>query len=154
MSRRQALVAGAGGVTLSFLAPAGSALAQDRDAHVDLALYPTKRIGRLSELVEGEPFAFTYPLARQPNMLVKLGEAAQHGIGPERDVVAFSVLCSHRGGSLRGRYRHDLKALGLSEAERAALLAFLDSLSGEEIIVEPPQLPKYEVLKFPMVEQW
>ncbi len=52
-----------------------------------------------------------------------------------------------------GTKSEKIKPLGLSEAERTALLAFLESLSGDEIIVEPPKLPKYEVLKFPMVEQ-
>jgi arsenite oxidase small subunit len=45
-------------------------------------------------------------------MLVKLGAPALRGVGPDQDVVAFSTLCTHMGGSLRGRYRHDLKALG------------------------------------------
>ena len=40
-----------------------------------------------------------------------------------------------------------LKPLHLTEAEKNALLAFLESLSGEEIVVEPPTLPPYDVLK-------
>ena len=40
-----------------------------------------------------------------------------------------------------------LKPLGLADAEKKALLAFLESLSGEEIAVEPPTLPAYEGLK-------
>jgi len=40
-----------------------------------------------------------------------------------------------------------LKPLHLTEDEKNALLAFLESLSGEEIVVEPPTLPPYDVLK-------
>ncbi len=39
-----------------------------------------------------------------------------------------------------------LKPLGLSDAEKQDLLAFLETLSGEEIIVAPPELPPYEVM--------
>lgn len=39
-----------------------------------------------------------------------------------------------------------IKPLGLTDAEKAALVAFLESLSGEEIIIAPPVLPEYAVL--------
>ncbi len=39
-----------------------------------------------------------------------------------------------------------LEPLGLSDAEKADLLAFLQSLSGSEIGMSPPDLPAYEVL--------
>lgn len=78
----------------------------------DLTQYPRKRVALLSKLAEGTPVSFTYPLEQQPNFLVKLGKAAQGGVGPDRDIVAFSSLCTHMGGNLRGRYRHDLGAIG------------------------------------------
>jgi len=40
-----------------------------------------------------------------------------------------------------------LKPLGLTQEEKDALVAFLASLSGEEIIRETPVLPDYEVMK-------
>ncbi len=112
MTRRSFLVSGASGAMVTLLLPELSAFAQPGVAVVDLTEYPTKKIARLSQLRNGEPHAFTYPLEKQPNFLVRLGEAAQGGVGPDRDVVAFSSLCTHMGGSLRGRYRHDLKAIG------------------------------------------
>ena len=39
-----------------------------------------------------------------------------------------------------------LKPLGLSDAEKGDLLAFLETLSGEEIIVDAPEIPAYEVM--------
>lgn len=75
-------------------------------------VYPELTVAKLSQLEEGQPVAFAYPLKQQPNMLVKLGTRAQGGVGPGEDVVAYSVLCTHMGGSLRGRYRHDTKAIG------------------------------------------
>ena len=112
MGRRAVLGASAGGAAVSVFLPTRVGAASDEGARVDLGIYPEKRIAKLSELVEGEPVAFTYPLEEQPNMLVKLGEPALRGIGPDEDIVAYSSLCTHMGGSLRGRYRHDLKALG------------------------------------------
>lgn len=40
-----------------------------------------------------------------------------------------------------------LKPLNLTDEEKAALVAFLESLSGEEIILDPPRLPEYVVMK-------
>ena len=112
LTRRDAILAGAGGVAASVLVSPDSVLAQQGATAIDVAVYPQKRLLRVSELKEGEPVAFTYPLQQQPNFVVKLGVPAQGGVGPNHDIVAFSSLCTHMGGSLRGRYRHDLKAIG------------------------------------------
>jgi arsenite oxidase small subunit len=112
LTRREALLAGAAGVAAGVLTSSDPADAQHAAAETVLSGYPQKLIARLSELGDGEPVAFTYPLEAQPNFVVKLGVPAQGGVGPDRDIVAFSALCTHMGGSLRGRYRHDLKAVG------------------------------------------
>ncbi len=112
LGRRAVLGTAAGGVAVSIFLPTDAHAANEAGARVDLGIYPEKRIAKMSELAEGAPIAFTYPLEEQPNMLVKLGEKALRGIGPDQDIVAYSSLCTHMGGSLRGRYRHDLKALG------------------------------------------
>ena len=109
LTRREALVTGACSFAAGLALPS-AAQAQTRTAA--LTVYPVKKIIRLKSLKEGEPVAFTYPLEEQPNFIVKLGAPAQGGVGPDRDIVAFSALCTHMGGSLRGRYRHDLKAIG------------------------------------------
>lgn len=107
MRRRDLLIAGAAGATAGVVAPglAAAATGERRE-------YPRLPVVRIGDLKEGEPVAFNYPLEDQPNMIVKLGKPAQGGVGPDNDIVAFSVLCTHMGGSLRGRYRHDSKAMG------------------------------------------
>lgn len=112
MSRRMALQGTAGGAMLMTFAPGDVVEAATGDADLSREIYPELRLGSLAELEEGKPMAFAYPLKHQPNMLVKLGTEGRHGIGPDRDIVAFSSLCPHMGGPLRGRYRHDVKALG------------------------------------------
>lgn len=96
---------------MSVLTPDGHAQSAE-GARANLAVYPEKTVAKLSELNEGVPLAFTYPLENNPNQLIKLGVEALRGVGPEKDIIAFSVLCTHMGGNLNGRYRHDVKALG------------------------------------------
>lgn len=54
-------------------------------------------MGSLSSVVEGEPVFFDYPLEGQSNIMVKLGERAIGGVGDDRDIVAFSNICTHMG---------------------------------------------------------
>lgn len=86
--------------------------AADNTGIVAAVRYPRLKIASLADLTEGEELAFSYPLNEQPNLLIKLGKEAQGGVGPDKDIVAFSVLCPHMGGSLRGQYQHDHAALG------------------------------------------
>lgn len=44
-----------------------------------------------------QPVYFYYPLDNTPNFLVKLGQKAAGGIGPNQDIVAFSQICQHLG---------------------------------------------------------
>jgi len=110
MRRREVLAAGAAGTAAAVLYPHVAA-AGPKTGEM-LSGYPRLKIGKLSDLKEGEPVAFNYPLDEQPNMIVKLGAEAQGGVGPANDIVAFSVLCTHMGGSLRGRYKHEFKSMG------------------------------------------
>jgi arsenite oxidase small subunit len=70
--------------------------------------YPRKLVGNLSQLKENTPVDFSYP-DNGPNsqcFIVKMdGAKAGGGIGPQRDVVAFSYLCTHQGGFLNGKYQ-------------------------------------------------
>ncbi len=70
--------------------------------------YPRKKIGRLSQLKDNQPMDFNYPDNGQNSQcfVVKMdGAKAGGGIGPQRDVVAFSYLCTHQGGFLNGKYQ-------------------------------------------------
>jgi len=73
---------------------------------------PDVEIAKLSDLVEGVPVDFDYPVEGLECFLVKLGDAAEGGVGPNQDVVAFSYICTHMGCSLKGNYNHDHKLLG------------------------------------------
>jgi arsenite oxidase small subunit len=79
-----------------------------------VSTYPRKLIAKLSELTVDEPFDFEYPDDGQyaESILIKLGQEAGGGIGPEKDVVAFNYTCTHQGGPLQGTYQAADKALG------------------------------------------
>jgi arsenite oxidase small subunit len=91
--------------------PPGEGPAASEPAVV-LTTFPRQRIGSLSALKQGQPLDFEFPLQGQPNFLVKLGEPAKGGVGPDGDIVAFSYLCAHMGCPLIGQYKDEHKILG------------------------------------------
>lgn len=70
--------------------------------------YPRKLVAKLSQLKENQPLDFNYPDDGQNSQcfVVKMdGAKAGGGVGPQRDVVGFSYLCTHQGGFLNGKYQ-------------------------------------------------
>ncbi len=96
VGRRQFLregVLGAAGAAAATVLPAGQAQAQSL-AMLD---YPSIRLGNIADLKVNEPMDIGYPDADSPGILLKLGSAVEGGAGPDGDVVAYSVLCPHKG---------------------------------------------------------
>jgi arsenite oxidase small subunit len=62
-----------------------------------VAAWPIVTVTNISNLTNLVPLVFYYPLTNTPNYLVKLGQAATGGIGPNNDIVAFSAICQHLG---------------------------------------------------------
>jgi len=110
MNRRQFLLfsgttAAAASTTTITLFP-GTAEAKQVKARV--VGYPRKFLAKLSELQDHQPINFNYPDDGKNAycMLVKMGNVkAGGGIGPQRDVVAFTYMCTHQGGPLQGSYK-------------------------------------------------
>ena len=112
-SRRAFLLGSGTAVTVTLLdGPLHLALGQG--TALQKATYPRRLIGWMSQIKPDQPVSFQYPWkdANSSNMLVKLGTAAGGGAGPQRDVVAFSTLCTHMGGPLAGQYRGQHKVVG------------------------------------------
>ncbi|MFN3575969.1 MAG: arsenate reductase (azurin) small subunit [Tabrizicola sp.] len=96
VGRRQFLrggVLGVAGAAAATVMPAGQAKAQAR-ALVD---YPSAKLANIADLKVNEPMDIGYPDADSPGVLLKLGTAVEGGVGPDGDIVAFSVLCPHKG---------------------------------------------------------
>ena len=112
MSRRKFLLtSGVTTATVMVTINMGTSLAK---IPAMVATYPRKKIARLSDLKTDKPVGFEYPDegAYAQSMIVKLGQQAGGGIGPERDVVAFNYYCTHQGGDLTDTYQADTKSLG------------------------------------------
>jgi arsenite oxidase small subunit len=60
-------------------------------------VYPSRKLANIKDLKTDEPVDIAYPDADSPGVLLKLGKAVEGGAGPERDIVAFSTLCPHKG---------------------------------------------------------
>jgi arsenite oxidase small subunit len=99
VGRRQFLrggLVGAAGAAAATVLPAGPARAQGL-ARVE---YPANRLANIADLAVNEPMDIAYPDADSPGVLLKLGQAVEGGVGPDGDIVAFSVLCPHKGWML------------------------------------------------------
>lgn len=64
------------------------------------SLFPQVLVANISDVTGanlGQTVSFNYPLEETPNILVKLGVAADGGVGPDGDIVAYSQVCQHLG---------------------------------------------------------
>jgi arsenite oxidase small subunit len=101
LSRRQffkvsgGLAAGAGLVTGAI--PDAAMAATAADAGSTVLPYPRKPLGTAAQLAVGQAVAFNYPDDASPCTVVRMGVPAEGGVGPGRDIVAYSTLCTHMG---------------------------------------------------------
>lgn len=75
-------------------------------AQITFPEWPRVKIVNIKELKVGEPIKFNYPLEETPALLIKLGKPVPGGIGPDKDIVAYNVICQHLGCIVRF-YRED-----------------------------------------------
>jgi arsenite oxidase small subunit len=87
---------GGGAVTLLALASSIKAITFIPAVTTPLS-WPKVTVTNINSLKLLTPITFNYPLTNTPNTLVKLGVTAQGGVGPDKDIVAFSGICQHLG---------------------------------------------------------
>lgn len=90
ISRRTVLKAGVATAATAAIGPSLAQVAPSQD-------YPVDSVAKLSELEVGKPVYFSYPDGNAQAILVRLGEEAIGGVGPDGDIVAFSAACTHMG---------------------------------------------------------
>ena len=59
--------------------------------------YPVVAVAPLKDIAAGASIVFAYPDAASPAVLLRLSEPAANGVGAQRDIVAYSTLCTHKG---------------------------------------------------------
>jgi len=79
------------------IASSSSATSSTATTSTTSSPFPKLMIANISDLVASTPVSFNYPLQETPNILVKLGVKATGGVGPDGDIVAYSVVCQHLG---------------------------------------------------------
>ncbi len=85
--------AGAGAMVTGI----GSARATSGDVGRATLPYPRTSITTLRNLKKDVPIFFNYPDSSSSCTLLKMGQPVVGGIGPGRDIVAYSMLCTHMG---------------------------------------------------------
>jgi arsenite oxidase small subunit len=98
--RRQFLRGSALGAVSAAAAIAVPAQAQAQAQGLARVDYPSNRLANVADLALNEPLDINYPDEDSPGVLLKLGSPVEGGVGPDGDIVAFSILCPHKGWQL------------------------------------------------------
>jgi arsenite oxidase small subunit len=114
LSRRQFLFGASAMVTLMAMPDWLRQTGLPARVAAQIAEYPRQLVGQLSQLKVGEPVAFNYPWEHpnSVNFLLKLGQPAGGGVGPDNDVVAFNSFCTHQGTPLTGKFSAEVGVAG------------------------------------------
>jgi len=102
VSRRDFLKMGGTGAAATGAAIAtggllGTTTAEAADSGRTTLPYPVNKVANANKLVVNKPVSFTYPDKASPCVLVRMGHAVPGGVGPKKDIVAYSTLCTHMG---------------------------------------------------------
>lgn len=111
---RRTFLAGTGAVVGGTVLLSGLPGLEGKSLAAQSARYPRKLIGQLSKLKAKKPSHFDYPDEgdNSGSILIRLGDRAGGGIGPDQDVVAFNTVCTHMGADMSGDYKPADQALG------------------------------------------
>lgn len=114
VSRRTFLFGTGAAITLLSMPTWLQRAGMPAQVHAQVADFEQQRIASLSELTVGEPVIFQYPWEHpnSTNYLMKLGQSAGGGIGPDEDIVAFNSFCTHMGGPLAGTFNAETGVAG------------------------------------------
>ena len=99
ISRRNFLKLGGGVAAGAASLSTGSVFAADKQANAGRTTlpYPRRLIGKARGFKPGTAISFTYPDADSPCALIMTGQPVPGGVGPNKDIVAYSTLCAHMG---------------------------------------------------------
>ena len=59
--------------------------------------YPKRNVGKAGGMPVNQAVSFSYPDPSSPCVALRMGSAVLGGIGPNKDIVAYSILCTHMG---------------------------------------------------------
>ena len=97
MSRRSFLKGSGAAVTIPLIGASTTAQAKQKNSTGATLDYPEAAVGNAKSLAVNEAVSFSYPDKSSPCALIKMGKPVPGGVGPDKDIVAYSVLCTHMG---------------------------------------------------------
>lgn len=59
--------------------------------------YKPKSVAKAGGMTSNAPVTFQFPDASSPCAAIKMGAPVPGGVGPNKDIVAYSTLCTHMG---------------------------------------------------------
>lgn len=59
--------------------------------------YPKHTVGRARGMPVNQAVSFTYPDTSSSCYVIRMGSRVAGGVGPDRDIVAYSAMCTHMG---------------------------------------------------------
>lgn len=88
--------AAAGAAGAAMFAPAARAQPDAAGGSTTLN-YPKQSVANAAAMPMNEAVNFSYPDSSSPCVAVRMGTPVAGGVGPNRDIVAFSSMCTHMG---------------------------------------------------------
>ncbi len=95
LGRREFLTRGA--VTIASTAATTAGTLTSASAGQVRGKFPSTRLANTKQLNSNEPLEIDYPDSASPGVLIKFDERVPGGAGPDSNIVAYSVLCPHKG---------------------------------------------------------
>lgn len=93
-----ASAAAVGATGASLLASTDHAQAAQASSRTTTTLpYPKRAVGKAGGMPVNQAVNFSYPDASSPCYAIRMGAPVNGGVGPNKDIVAFSALCTHMG---------------------------------------------------------
>lgn len=100
ISRRNFLKSSGAAAAIPLMGATGNALAKDNSPLPDTGTkldYPEKTVSNSSQLPVNKAVNFNFPDDKSPCAVIRMGHAVPGGIGPDKDIVAYSIQCNHMG---------------------------------------------------------
>jgi len=100
ISRRKFLKSSGVAAAIPLMGSAGNVLANENSQLPNTGMtldYPETTVSNSSKLPVNQAVNFYYPDAHSPCAVLRMGHAVPGGVGPDKDIVAYSILCNHMG---------------------------------------------------------
>jgi arsenite oxidase small subunit len=97
VSRREFLKFTGGAAAGAAALPGTAHAAPPSDTGSATLQFKSKMLGKGGALPLNQPVTFSFPDASSPCALIKMGTPVVGGVGPNKDIVAYSTMCTHMG---------------------------------------------------------